>query len=68
MRYLRQFCVVSILVCAFAFSGYAGNIECPAVTSTPPEQRITTEETEGDMNFPITPIIVALIENALSLT
>ena len=37
MRYLRQFCAVTMLVCAFAFSAYAGDIECPAVTSTTPQ-------------------------------
>jgi hypothetical protein len=35
MRHLRQFCAVAMLVCALAFSAYAGNIECPGVTSQP---------------------------------
>lgn len=59
MRYLRQFCAVITLLCAVSFSAYAGNIECDVVASTPP----TT--TEGDMNFPVTQIIVTLIEDAL---
>ncbi|HEY6189589.1 MAG TPA: hypothetical protein VIW80_18190 [Pyrinomonadaceae bacterium] len=34
MRYLRQFCAVSMLVCALAFSAYAGDIECPGITAS----------------------------------
>jgi hypothetical protein len=47
MRYLRQFCAVTMLVCAFAFSAYAGNIECPGVTSPQPEA--TTGEMPNDL-------------------
>lgn len=65
MRHLRQFCAVATLVCAFSFSAYAGDIPCPAVTSTPPQQ--TTATTEGDMNFPITEIIVTVIQTTLAL-
>jgi hypothetical protein len=50
-----------MLICAFSFSAYAGNIECDVVGSLPP----TT--TEGDMHYPVTQIIVILIEDALSL-
>lgn len=61
MRYLRQFCTVFTLLCAFSFSAYAGNIECDVVSSTPPAT------TEGDMNYPITEIIVTVIESTLLL-
>ena len=37
MRYLRQFCAVATLLCAFSFSAYAGDIPCPAVTAEPPQ-------------------------------
>ncbi|HVG33924.1 MAG TPA: hypothetical protein VM911_12625 [Pyrinomonadaceae bacterium] len=54
MRYLRQFCAVTMLVCALAFSAYAGNIECPAVTSTPPQAT-------GEMQYGITDTLILLI-------
>jgi hypothetical protein len=68
MSHLRRFCAVFTLVCAFSFSAYAGNIPCPGVTSEPPEQTTTAEETEGDMNFPITEIIVTVIDSVLLLS
>lgn len=37
MRYLRQFCTVTMLVCALAFSAYAGNIPCPGITDSQPQ-------------------------------
>ena len=61
MRYLRRFCAVVMLLCAFSFSAYAGNIPCDGVTSTPPPT------TEGDMHYPVIQIIVTLIEDALLL-
>lgn len=61
MRHLRRFCAVLTLLCAFSFSAHAGNIPCDVVP--PPPEEIT----QGDMNFPITDIIVTVIESALLL-
>ncbi|HEX8142212.1 MAG TPA: hypothetical protein VF553_06415 [Pyrinomonadaceae bacterium] len=54
MRYLRQFCAVTMLVCAFAFSAYAGNIECPGVTESQPQAA-------GDMPNGITEMILLML-------
>jgi hypothetical protein len=36
MKHLRQICLVATLVFTFTFSAYAGEIECPGVTSSIP--------------------------------
>jgi hypothetical protein len=41
MNTLRQFCATATLVCAFAFSAYAGAIECPAVVDPRPTPTVT---------------------------
>jgi hypothetical protein len=54
MRYLRQVCAVAMLVCALAFSAYAGNIECPGVTSQP--------TAAGEIPYPgITDVILVML-------
>jgi hypothetical protein len=66
MKHLRLLCATATLICAFAFSAYAGNIECPAATSAPPPQ--TTETADGNIECPaMTSIIVTVIESILAL-
>jgi hypothetical protein len=35
MKHLRQLCATVTLICAFAFSAYAGDIECDATSPSP---------------------------------
>lgn len=60
MRYLRQFCATAALICALAFSAYAGAIECPAVVDPPPPSTST-----GDI---LQPIVEAITLAVLSLS
>jgi hypothetical protein len=53
MRYLRQFCAATMLICAFAFSAYAGNIECDVLTPAP--------QAAGYMPSGITDALILLI-------
>lgn len=67
MRILSRFCAVVALVCAFAFSAYAGDIPCPAVTSEPPQ-------VAGDIQNGVQPTDIVtvtaftLIETVLALS
>jgi hypothetical protein len=63
MRYIRLFCATVTLVFAFAFSAYAGNIECGGVVNPPPPP-----ETTGQANAPLTQLAVSLITSVLSLS
>jgi hypothetical protein len=56
MRCLRQLCATITLICALAFSAYAGDIECPAVTSVPPQSTVA-----GEMQNGITDSLLLLI-------
>jgi hypothetical protein len=60
MRHLRLLCASMILICAFAFSAYAGNIECDGLAA--PSQTVA-----GEMPCPVTDAIAALVESMLSL-
>jgi hypothetical protein len=60
MNHLRQFCAAVTLVCAFAFSAYAGAIECPAIVDPPPSLTAT-----GEM---LQPIVEAIALAVLSLS
>jgi hypothetical protein len=60
MRYLSRFCVTALLVSVLAVSAYAGDIECPAVTSQPPQ--VTGEMQNGiESSDPVTVAIVSLL-------
>lgn len=37
MKHLRQLCATVTLICAFAFSAYAGDIECTGFAAPSPE-------------------------------
>jgi hypothetical protein len=67
MRHLRRFCAVFTLLCAFSFSAYAGNIECPGVTSEPPPPEATTSQTQSDAvsDSTITEVLLILVEGVL---
>jgi hypothetical protein len=53
MKHLRQFCATVTLVCALAFSAYAGAIECPVVDPPPPST--------GEMLQPIVEVIMLAV-------
>ena len=55
MNYLRQLCATVTLICAFAFSAYAGNIECDGFTSVPPD-------------YALAEVVRAVIESMLLLS
>ena len=63
MRYLRLFCATAALVCALAFSAYAGNIECPAITQPPPQ-----ETTDGNIECPAIQATLTIIQGVLLLS
>jgi hypothetical protein len=54
MRYLGRFCATVALVCVLAASAYAGDIECPAVTSAPPQ-------VAGEMQNGITGTVILIM-------
>lgn len=62
MRYLRQLCATAVLICAFAFSAYAGNIECMGIASQSPE----TVTADGHIDCGLA-IAESLIASVLSL-
>lgn len=61
MNNLRLFCATITLICALAFSVYAGEIECGGVVNPPPPPT-------GQMNTPLTETIMDVIANLLSLS
>ncbi|HEX8173972.1 MAG TPA: hypothetical protein VF543_02515 [Pyrinomonadaceae bacterium] len=63
MKHLRRFCALATLICAFAFSTYAGNIPCDGIISPPPPSATAT----GNIECPAIAAIVILIETVLSL-
>ena len=65
MRHLRRFCAVATLLCAFSFSAYAGNIECPAVIQPPPDEITNETQSEGETDSIITEALLVLIEGVL---
>jgi hypothetical protein len=40
MRHIRQLCLAAALIFTFAFSVYAGEIECPGVVEPPPQAAV----------------------------
>ncbi|HEX8139422.1 MAG TPA: hypothetical protein VF544_17815 [Pyrinomonadaceae bacterium] len=54
MRYLGRFCATVALVCVLTASAYAGDIECPAVTSAPPQAA-------GEIQNDITDVLLIML-------
>lgn len=61
MRRLRQLCMTAALICAFAFSTFAGEVPCGGFAS-PPTTDTGNIECDG---FQVT---VSLIQTVLSLS
>ncbi len=62
MRYLRLFCATAALTLAFAFTVYAGGIECDFAPSTQPTA------TAGEIECPgLTDVLVTVIEGTFLL-
>lgn len=55
MRYLRQFCAVAMLVCALAFSAYAGDIECDGHVLSP------QPSIAGDIPYNVTDVLLVML-------
>jgi hypothetical protein len=65
MKHLRQFCLIIALVCACAFSVYAGDIECTGLAAPSQAQPTST----GQVDCPgLTEAAMSLIQSVLSLT
>jgi hypothetical protein len=54
MKHLRQLCATAVLICAFAVSAYAGDIECDGFTAP--------------SDYSVIEALVALVESALLLS
>lgn len=63
MKHLRRLSIIAALICAFTFSAYAGDIECPVYAPAAPPATVTGE-IEGD-GLQIT---VSFIQTVLSLS
>lgn len=61
MNNLRLFCATVTLICALAFSAYAGEIECGGVVNPPPPPT-------GQMNTPLTQAALIVIADLFSLS
>jgi hypothetical protein len=55
MRYLRQFCAATMLVCVLAFSAYAGDIECDGHALSP------QPTVAGDIQYGITDALLLML-------
>jgi hypothetical protein len=56
MRHFRRFSMIAALVCAFAFSTYAGGIECEGVVNPPPPPTAP-----GEMLMPAVQVLAVLL-------
>jgi hypothetical protein len=63
MRYLRLFCATVTLICALAFSAYAGEIECDGITIQPSHSTVM-----GDIECDLTKMALSLIQTVLSIS
>lgn len=63
MQHLRRFSIAAALVCALAFSSYAGDIECPAYAPPAPAPTVT-----GDIECTGLQLAVTVIQSILSLS
>jgi hypothetical protein len=60
MRCLRRFCAIVMLASLLAVPAFAGDIECPAVTSQPPQ--VAGDMPNGiESSEPVTVAIVSLL-------
>lgn len=60
MKHLRQLCMTAALICAFAFSTFAGEVPCGGFAPPPPPSIVT-----GEM---LQPIVEAIAVVVLSLS
>jgi hypothetical protein len=82
MKSLGQFCrkylAASVLVLAFACSTFAGDMQYPGITSTPPATTngdisfpgvvSSTDTVDGEIQYPgVTVVAMSLLESALAL-
>ena len=71
MKPLRLFCATATLICAFAFSAHAGNIECTGFASPPPDTTTSTSTAttaDGEAPCPgLVDLLTIVIESALAL-
>lgn len=66
MSYLRGFCAVITLVCAFSFSAYAGNVPCDVASQPPPPEEVTSgTQSASEADFTVTDALLVLIEGVL---
>jgi hypothetical protein len=64
MRYLRQLCLIAGVTFALTFSAIAGEIECPGITTPPPQPTITSS---GAIECPGLQLAVSVIQGVLLL-
>ena len=71
MKTLRQLCLTLTLIFTFAFSAYAGEIECPGITSDAPQETVAGEIQNGVQSTEtdtVTLTVLMLIQNVLALS
>lgn len=69
MRNLRPFFAGFVLTLALTTTAFAGQIECPGVTQTPPQEQTSTSDAgaTSETEYGVSEIVVDIIEAVLSL-